>query len=365
MIRIDPRIDRTLLFSTLVLVALGLVMVFNASIPISQAKFRSTHFLFYRQLVWAVGGLVVFLAAIHLPLRWLERRWSVAAVLGLTYVLLAAVFTQAPINGTRRWFHAFGVSFQPSELAKFAAVFFLAWYLSRHDDIRERPWRHLARVLAVIAPMLGLIVFEPDLGSVVMIMAFTVILLFLAEFPVKYLLYLAGAALPLLVAVILVSPYQLNRIKTFIDPMSDPQGKGYQVQQSLIAMGHSGFWGLGPGESTQKLFFLPEPHTDFIYAVVGEELGFLGCLVVTGLFTWLFYRGMKVAHRTPSNFRCWLGIGLITLITLPALINTSMVVALGPTKGIPLPFVSMGGTSLVMNLLAMALVINISREVTE
>jgi cell division protein FtsW len=364
MIRIDPRIDRTLLFSTLGLVAIGLVMVFNASIPISQAKFQSDHFLFYRQLVWAVAGLAVFLAAIHLPLRFLERGGAIGAVLVLTYLLLAAVFTQTPINGTRRWLHAFGVSFQPSELAKLATILFLSWYLARSGDIREHPWRHLIRVLAVIAPMLGLIVLEPDLGSVVMILAFTVILLFLADFPVRHLACLAAAAVPAIVGIILISPYQLNRIKTFLDPMTDPQGKGYQVQQSLIAMGHSGFWGLGPGESTQKLFFLPEPHTDFIYAVVGEELGFLGCALITGLFTYLFYRGLKVSFRSPSTFQCWLGIGLITLITLPALINTGMVVALGPTKGIPLPFVSMGGTSLVMNLLAMALVINISREVS-
>ena len=164
---------------------------------------------------------------------------------------------------------------------------------------------------------------------------------------------------------ILLSPYKLQRILVFLDPSSDPLGGGYQIRQSLIAIGHSGFWGTGLGQSTQKLFFLPEPHTDFIFALVAEELGFLGCAFIAALFVYLFLRGVKISANAPSLFNRWLGAGLVSMLMIQTLINTSMVVNLGPTKGIPLPFVSMGGTSLVMSLLSMGILINISREVPE
>jgi len=357
--------DRALLVATLCLLAFGLMMVFSASTPISGDRFQSPHFLFYRQLAWAGVGLVAFLAAIHLRLRWLTNGWSLLAGMCVTYGLLGVVFLQSPINGTHRWVHAFGIAFQPSELAKFMTIFFLSWYLSRTTDLRTRPLFHLIRILAVLLPMLGLIALEPDLGSVVIILLFTGIYLFLADFPIKLLLAGALATVPALLVLVLTSSYQMQRIKTFLNPLADPQGRGYQILQSLIAIGHSGFWGLGFGESSQKMFFLPEPHTDFIYAVVGEELGFIGCAVLTALFVVLFVRGIRAATHSPTPLHCWLGLGLCALVMIEALINTSMVVNLGPTKGIPLPFVSTGGTSLLMSLLAMGLVTNISREAEE
>jgi len=365
MIRLDWNLDRSMLLATLILVCVGLVMVFSASIPTSQAKFHSPHFLFYRQLAWAAIGVFVFLLVVQMRLQWLTNRWVVATALVVTYVLLALVFTQSPINGTQRWLHAFGVSFQPSELAKLTAILFLSYYLSRAPDLRERPFLHLLRIAAPIVPMLALIVFEPDLGSVVILLVIVLLYLFLAGFPVLKLALAGAAVLPVLVVVVLSSPYMLNRIRTFMAPDADPRGIGYHINQSLIAMGHSGFWGLGLGESTQKLYFLPEPHTDFIFAVVGEELGFLGCLAIVALFGYLFCRGIKAAIQNPVPMFNWLGLGLITLIVIEVLINTSMVISLGPTKGIPLPFISMGGTSLLINLLAMGVVINFSREYAE
>lgn len=361
----DWNIDRGLLYGTLVLVAFGLVMVLNASSPISMLRFHSPHFLFYRQMLWTLAGIAALFAAIQFPLRILRHGWVYAVLLPLTCLLLAVVFTQDPINGTYRWIHAYRISFQPSELAKIVTILFISWYLARIDDLRQRPLLHLARIMALMLPMLFLILREPDMGSVVILLLLVALYLFLAGFPLRLLLTGAAILIPTGIALIWASGYQRQRILTFLDPSADPQGSGYHILQSLIALGHSGFWGLGLGQSTQKLFFLPEPHTDFIYAVVAEELGFLGCAFISGLFLFLFIRGLGIAYNSPVPFNRWLGTGIISLIMVQALINTSMVVNLGPTKGIPLPFISMGGSSLVMNMIMMGLLINISREVPE
>jgi cell division protein FtsW len=286
-------------------------------------------------------------------------------MIALTFGLLLLVFTQSPINGTRRWIHMAGVSFQPSELAKLTTIIFLAWYCTRFPDLSDKPWRHLLRVGLVVGPMMVLIIREPDLGNAVMLLGITVIMLFFAGFPLKQMVALGLVSVPAVTSVILLSPYMLERLQTFANAAADPLGKGYQIKQSLIAIGHSGFLGLGLGESTQKLFFLPEPHTDFIYAVVAEEAGFLGCAILAVLFGYLFIRGLKISLKSPGTFTQLLGAGAICLILLEMLINTSMVVHMLPTKGIPLPFISMGGTSLVISLLAVGLVLNISREVPE
>ena len=246
-------------------------MIFNSSIPISLDRFHKPHFLFYRQLLWTAGGLVLFAVATQFPLRLLKKRGIIITIILFTYGLLAATFTQTPINGTYRWIHAGGFSFQPSELAKLVTIIFLAWYFSRYPDLKDHPWRHLFRIVLVIAPMMALIIKEPDLGNALMIFGITVILLFFAGLPIKHMLFMGSVSVAVIIAAVLMSPYMMQRLITFLDPSADPLGKGYQINQSLIAVGHSGFWGLGLGQSTQKLFFLPEPHTDFIYAVVAER----------------------------------------------------------------------------------------------
>ncbi|MBN2430947.1 MAG: putative lipid II flippase FtsW [Acidobacteria bacterium] len=365
LIKQDWNIDRGLFIATLFLVGFGLVMIFNASLPISLGRFGQPHFLFYRQLMWTGIGFFIFFASTQVSLRLLQQKWVVYGLIILTAGLLLLVFTQTPINGTRRWIHMAGVSFQPSELAKLTVIIFVAWYCARFPDLSDRPWRHLVRVGLVIGPMMALIVREPDLGNAMILLAITVIMLFFAGFPLRQMIALGLMVIPAVIGVILLSPYMLERIKTFANAAADPLGKGYQIKQSLIAIGHSGFWGLGLGESTQKLFFLPEPHTDFIYAVVAEEAGFLGCIILAVLFGYLFLRGMRLSLKSPHPFNQVLGAGAISLILLEVLINSSMVIHLLPTKGIPLPFISMGGTSLLISLLAVGLVLNISREVPE
>lgn len=365
MIRGDWNIDRGLLFGTLILAALGLVMVFNASIPASEARFHSAHFLFYRQLIWVLLGVLTLFAAIQIPAPVLNRSWVVWGLVSLTYAMLVGVFFLPKINGTHRWLHLFGQSFQPSEFAKLTTLIFLSWYLSRHDNVARRPIFHLGRVSLVILPMALLILAEPDLGNTSILVMILVLFLFFSGFPLRWLVAGGGIALCGLVGALLFKSYQISRITTFLDPEKDPSKHGYQILQSLIAVGHSGFWGLGIGQSTQKLFFLPEPHTDFVYAVLSEELGVPGCLALALLTGYLFYRGIKVSHNSSVVFCRWLGMGLITLLLVQTLINNTMVLGMMPTKGIPLPFISMGGTSLVMNFLSMGLVISISREVAE
>jgi cell division protein FtsW len=354
-----------LLFATFFMVAFGLVMIFNASLPISLGKFKNPHFLFYRQLLWTGIGLFLFFIATQVPLRILKSKEVMIGLLILTYVLLALVFTQSPINGTRRWIHMAGVSLQPSELAKLTVILFLAWYVNRFGDLSVKPVRHLLCIVAVIGPMALLILREPDLGNTVILLSIAAILMFFGGFPVRYITVLGVVTIPILVTAVLMSSYMMDRINTFLDAGADPLGRGYHIKQSLIAVGHTGFWGAGLGQSTQKLFFLPEPHTDFIFAVVAEEMGFIGCMLLVLLFGYLFMRGMKISLRSKSSFTQCLGAGAVTLLVIQALINISMVVHLMPTKGIPLPFISMGGTSLIASLLSVGLVLNISREVPE
>lgn len=357
-------IHQGLLYGTLLLLAFGLVMGFNASLQVSQAKFKSPHYLFYKQMVFAALGIVLLFFVIQVPMRILRNKWVIGGLLAATFVMLAAVFAGPAIKGSQRWIHLAGLSFQPSELAKIIAVVFLAGYLSRHGDLRERPLKHLLRMGLVLGPMLFLIIREPDLGNTVMISGVTLLMWFFAGLPWRYILGAGALAAVVLAAAIAASPYMQKRLQTYLDPSAEEHslGRNYQINQSLIAVAHSGFWGLGLGQSSQKLFFLPEPHNDFIYAVLAEELGFLGCAVLAALFLYIFVQGIRVSLKNPDHFSRWLGVGLVSMVIVHALINTSMVIALGPTKGIPLPFISMGGTVLLMNLVAMGLVINISRE---
>lgn len=363
----DWNVHRGLLYGTLLLVVFGLVMVFSTSVQISQAKFGSPHYLFYKQLAYAAVGLFMLFSVIQIPLSAIRNAWTVGALVGLTVVALAWVFLQSPINGTHRWIHLAGVSFQPSEFAKIAVIVFLAWYISLKGEIREKPTGHIVRSGSVAALAIGLIVVEPDLGNAFIIGLVTCLIWFLAGVPIRHLFVTCVFSGMLMALVIACWPYMQKRMIVFLFPSSAAHalGREYQITQSLIAVGHSGFWGTGLGGSTQKLFFLPEPHTDFIYSVMAEELGFLGSVLLGGLFVYLFYQGIRISSRCQNAFGRWLGTGLVSLLMIESLINASMVLAIGPTKGIPLPFISMGGTSLVVNLLSMGLVINVSREVAE
>lgn len=353
--------DRVLFTVVVLLVVLGLVMVYSASAPMARAQGRAVNPFLLRQLVAAVLGFVAMFAVMHVDYRRLKNRSVVAALLATVVVLLVMVLFGPQLNATRRWLFVGGLSVQPSELAKLALVPFVAFHLDRGLD-RVNRRELLLPVVFATGTVAGLVILQPDLGTAVLIVATVGALLFLGGLSWRYILLGAAVMVPLGAALVWAAPYRRARLFAFLDPESDPLGSGFQALQSLIAVGSGGFAGLGPGESVQKLYFLPYPHSDFIFAIVAEELGMLGALAVVGLFAVLVWRGVRAGLRAPDPFGRFLGWGFSSMLALQALINISVALALLPTKGIPLPFLSYGGSSLVVSLAACGVLLNVSQH---
>ena len=355
-------VDGWMFTVTLILVFIGLVMVFSASAVMAKERFGSAYAFLFRQLAWAVAGLVAMVLAMKLDYRKLKHPAVVFTVLGATTILLISVFFLDRTHGTRRWFHLGPVSFQPSELAKPAIILFLAWFLETKTKAID-DWRNT--VLPAITPtlvFLALIVFQPDLGTAIACAGITACILFVAGIRLRYFGYaFLASLLPLYILIFHVS-YRRDRILAFLNPYSDPQGRGFHIIQSLIAVSTGGVTGLGLMEGKQKLFYLPEPHTDFIFAVTAEELGMVGALAVIILFAIFLWRGTRAALRTQDNFGRFLAVGVTCMIVLQAFINISVVLGLMPTKGIPLPFVSYGGSSLFVTLACVGVLLNITKQ---
>jgi cell division protein FtsW len=298
--------------------------------------------------------------------RRLREPKFVFAFLGLVLVMLAGVFFLDKSHSTHRWIRLGPASLQPSELAKLAVIFYLSWFM----DLRRRPrgfgvndlGRTIAPATAVVIAMFGLIVLEPDLGTGVEILVITLATLFVAGLSGKYILGAGAAAMPAIYLSVVHVSYRYARVMAFLHPDVDPQGRGFQLVQSLIAVGSGGLTGVGLMESKQKLFYLPEAHTDFIYAVLCEELGFIGGAIVLALFAIYGWRGLRAALRAPDDSGRFLALGITVMVVSQALINVGVVLGMMPTKGIPLPFVSYGGSSLVVMLLATGVLLNISQQ---
>jgi cell division protein FtsW len=286
----------------------------------------------------------------------------VFSVLGVTTLMLISVFLLDRSHHTHRWIHFGGFSFQPSELAKPALILFLAFFLeSRMKFIND--WRNT--VLPALLPtfvFLGLIVFQPDLGTAIACAAITGCMLFVAGLNLRYLGYTVAASLLPLYFLIFHVAYRRNRILAFLDPYSDPQGRGFHIIQSLIAVATGGITGQGLMEGKQKLFYLPEPHTDFIFSVISEELGLVGALAIVTLFTVFLWRGIRTAMRTQDAFGRFLAVGITCMVVVQAFINISVVLGLMPTKGIPLPLISYGGSSIFMTLACIGVLLNVSKQ---
>lgn len=362
--------DRWLFGVTLTLCFAGAVMVYSASAVTAGEEYgHSTHFLL-RQVVWLAIGLGGMLALMRLDYQRLREPAVVFSAICVVFVLLVAVFFLDKSHATHRWirFGSFG-GIQPSELAKLAVILYLAWFLGQKrrqsatlDFTKEDLVRTLGPALAPVLLFFGLIVLQPDLGTSVELMLIAAAVLFVAGLSPKWLGAGAVAALPGLYLLIMHVGYRHDRILGFLNPEADPQGKGFQLLQSLIAVGSGGFSGVGLMESKQKLFYLPEAHTDFIFAVICEELGFLGALVLITLFVLYAWRGLRAALGAPDRFGRLLALGITAMITSQALINFAVVLGMMPTKGIPLPFVSYGGSSLVVMLAATGVLLNISQQ---
>jgi len=347
---------------TAILVFIGLVMVFSASAVMAKERYGSAYEFLFKQLVWAVAGLVAMFVAMKIDYKRLKHPGFVFVLLGSTTLLLISVFFLDRTHGTHRWFHVGPVSFQPSELAKPALIFFLAWFLENKTRVMDDLRNTLLPAIAPTVVFLGLIVFQPDLGTALACAGITACMLFVAGIRLRYFGYAFAAAIVPLYFLIFHVAYRKDRILAFLNPYSDPQGRGFHMIQSLIAVSTGGMTGLGLMEGKQKLFYLPEPHTDFIFAVTAEELGLLGALTVVVLFAIFLWRGTRVALRTQDNFGRFLAVGITSMIVLQAFINISVVLGLMPTKGIPLPFVSYGGSSLFVTLACVGVLLNITKQ---
>src|ERR1700739_4334205 len=354
-------VDGWMFTVTSILVFIGLVMVFSASAVMAKERFGSAYTFLFRQLAWAIAGLVAMLLAMKLDYRKLKHPAVVFTLLGATTMLLVSVFFLDRAHGTHRWFRLGPRSFQPSELAKPAIILFLAWFLEGKTKAID-DWRNT--LLPAIVPtgiFLGLIVFQPDLGTAIACAGITACILFVAGIRLRYFGYAFLASLPALYFLIFHVAYRRDRILAFLNPYSDPQGRGFHMIQSLIAVSTGGVTGLGLMEGKQKLFYLPEPHTDFIFAVTAEELGLVGTLVIIALFAIFLWRGMRTSLHTQDMFGRLLAVGITSMVVVQSFINVSVVLGLMPTKGIPLPFVSYGGSSLFMTLACVGVLLNISK----
>jgi cell division protein FtsW len=355
-------VDKWLFGSTLLLVVVGVVMVFSASAVMASERFGSPYHFLLRQLGWAIAGLI----AMAFIMRVDYRRWKHPAVvfglLGLTTLLLVAVFFLDRSHNTHRWIRLGALQFEPSELAKPALILFLAYFLKgRTRSIDD--WRHTL-IPAVIPAILfaGLIVKQPDLGTAVVCLGVAAAILYVAGMRLRYFAYSLIGILPVLYYLLFHVGWRRARMITFWNPYSDPQGSGFHIIQSLIAVGTGGVTGMGLMEGKQKLFYLPEPHTDFIFSVVSEELGLIGGIMIVTLFSVFAWRGFRAAFRTRDLFGRFLATGITAMIALQAFFNISVVLALLPTKGIPLPFISYGGSSLFVMLASVGVLLNISQQ---
>lgn len=357
------KFDRWLFLTTLVLVAASIVMVYSATSLMGAGAAARPNAFPMKQAAFAVVGLMVMLAAMKVDYERYREPRLVLGLTALTLVALAAVRIIGPeINGTHRWFAVGGVGIQPSELAKLAIILFTAAVLERRMERIDKPAYALGPIVVVLVPMLVLIMVQPDFGNAVAVLAIVAVMVFAAGLPWKYIATGVFAVVPVVAAVAVLEPYRVRRLTAFLDPWSDRSDAGYQVVQSLIAVGSGGLTGRGLGYSVQKLGYLPYAHTDFIYAVLAEELGLIGASVMLVCFCIITWRGLRTAFRAPDAFGALLALGLTAMIAVQAFVNISVVLGLLPTKGITLPLISAGGSSLIMSLAGMGVLLNISQR---
>lgn len=356
-------IDKWILFSVLCLLALGVTMVLSTSYLYSQEHFADGTYFFRKQLIAMGIGFVALVVCAALPST--RYRKIAYPLLALTFLVLLAVLIPGigvVRGGARRWLALPGFAFQPAELAKLAIVVYLAHSMAKKDSTIQTFAIGVLPHLIVTALVLGLLLLEPDFGTALMLVMLLYLLLFVGGAKPQHLLATGLLALPALAYVLIKAPYRLQRLLTFLSPGSDPENKGFQLNQSLIAIGSGQAWGRGLGESRQKLFYLPEAHTDFVFSVIGEELGLLGVIVVVALFGVIVFRGLRLTNRIEEPFDQYLAFGLTALLGLQALIHMSVAMGLLPTKGLVLPFISYGGSAMVINLMEAGILLSLSRR---
>src|SRR3954447_14596348 len=354
--------DKWLFAATVGLALFGVVMVYSASAVLAQKQNGNQFHYVLKQGAWVAIGFVVMLLAMQFNYQQLKNRRIVYSLLLICTIGLIAVFGFSSTNGAHRWIKLPGASLQPSEITKISLIIFLAYFLEKRAGEEGDFWRTFVPCGVVTGWFACIVVIEPDFGTAMMLVLIFTVLIYTAGARVLHLAMAAAPALVAAAALLIFVPWRLKRLITFLDPWADQQGAGFQVVQSLIAIGSGGTNGLGFAQGKQKMLFLPFAHSDFIFAVVGEELGLVGALAVVAVFALFMWRGIRTALLAPDRFGMLLSLGIVTSIVAQALFNISVVLSLVPTKGIPLPFISYGGSSLVPTLAAVGILLNVSQH---
>ncbi len=358
--------DIQLLFPVLFLVGIGIVMVYSASSTLAIKKFGNGYFFLKKQALFAFAGVIVLVISRHFPYKY--YRMLAYPLLGLSLTLLAIIqFTDLGLSagGSIRWMKLGSFSFQPSELARIALVIYLAYSMEKKgEQIKNFSVGFVPHVL-VLGVFVVLIFIQPDFGSVAILGALTWIMLFIGGVRFSQLFASLLIIIPVGYLFLINAEYRVKRILGFLNPWEFPADEGYQIVHSLMAFGTGGLWGAGIGKGYQKLFYLPEPHTDFIFSVIGEELGLLGVLIIIALYAWIVMRGIAIARKAPDLFGSYLAVGLTIALALQIVVNMGVTLGLLPTKGLTLPLLSYGGTSLLLNMASIGILMNIGASKTK
>ena len=352
--------DVKLLFPVLFLVGIGIVMVYSASSALALKKFGTDYYFLKKQSLFALSGIVVLVFCRNFPYRFfrsLTYPLLIVALIFLVTILISGFGYSA--GGATRWFRLGSFTFQPSEFARFALVIYLAYSMSKKkDEIKDFYIGFLPHAL-VLGIFATLIIVQPDFGSTVILFSISWVMFFVGGVRITHLLLPLSLIIPMAYFFMVNAEYRVNRIMSFLNPWQYPADEGYQIVHSLMAFGSGGIWGTGIGKGYQKLFYLPEPHTDFIFSVIGEEFGLLGILIILSLYVLIFWKGILIARNSRDSFGSFVAIGLTAAIGLQVCVNMGVALGLLPTKGLTLPFLSYGGTSLLMNMASIGILMNI------
>ncbi len=358
--------DFVLVVIVALLVGIGVSILYSASYAHAARLGRDPHYFFYKQILWIGLGTIAAFVASCTPLEFFWR--SVPLILLASFILLLLTFLPQlgqPIQGARRWIFLFGLSFQPSELVKVALIIYLAKIFSKKEQSIDDPFKSLLPPLIVVSIFVGLILVQNDFSTALFIFFIALLVFYVARVRLVYFLLLGFVIIPLGTILLFSKEHRVKRIMSYIDPSIDPAGAGFQIIQARLSLMGGGLWGKGLGMGTKKLGALPEAHSDFIFAVIGEEWGFLGVVFILTLFLFFAYRGYTIALRSRDSFSYYLSFGITSMIILQAILNMAVVAGLVPATGVPLPFFSSGGSSLLMSLFMCGLLINVSRGLDE
>ena len=358
--RISASVDVKILYSIVLLLAIGLVMIFSASAYHALYEFNDPYYFLKKQIVWVILGISIMCIIMLVDYRF-WKKFSAAGYI-ITLLPLVYVLSTEPIMGATRWIEIGPLSFQPSELAKYMMVFFLAYAIEKYRKVIRKSI--IVPIILIMIPGIyaALILAENNLSITAVVMIVGVIMIFVAGIKMKHLIPIGAVGLIGGFYFMVSEEYRLKRFLTFMDPWSDMTGDGYQILHSLYALGSGGLLGQGLGASMQKLLYIPEPQTDFIFSIIGEEFGLIGCIVIIAVFAFLIFHGIKVASKVRDRYAKLLAVGIISVIAIQCLINVAVVTGSMPVTGVPLPFISYGGTSLVFNMAAMGVLLNISKQ---